>query len=239
MRQPLAVRQIPFVHTFHLSDSTFRLVRTLALQCSSTPVPAYWRASVPASRRAMPCTAGRPEPPETRALPPQRMNLPLERPCVGIGVQPRAHGILPHVQPLPVILIPVTHLRIPKISLPPPRNGLRSTPIPRHWHWRASVPTSRTRQPHRHASFKIPPPLPHRNRRKPSRRTKQMHMIRHDHIPPHQPRIRIAACATKRRMKPLQRQKVPARLHGQRHEQDDRTVIALDRRRMRQMLALR
>lgn len=40
MRQPLAVRQIPFVHTFHPSDSTFRLVRTLALQYSSTPSPA-------------------------------------------------------------------------------------------------------------------------------------------------------------------------------------------------------
>lgn len=131
-----------------------------------------------------------------------------------------------------MVVLAAAHLRVPTIRLPPPvacrfRRGGRGF---------AEPPSA---QPLRDPLLQILYPPPDVNRRPLRRRAKQMDVVGHDDVPSDKPCFSLAARINKDRMEQIRRQKIPARLDGKCHEQDDRTTMILDRRHMRWPLPLR
>jgi len=64
-----------------------------------------------------------------------------------------------------------------------------------------------------------------------------MHVIRHDEIEPHRPRVGIGAGGDKGIAEHGVGQTGAARLNRERHEEDDRDVVSFDRRRVNRPFA--
>ena len=104
------------------------------------------------------------------------MPLTLKRPHLTLAHQPRSHRILPHILPLLRITLPPSQSRIPVMRLP--------------------TPTPSRREPPKTALPKTDPSV-QRNIQS-LWRTRKMHMIRHQHIASHPPRIGFLPCGKQR-----------------------------------------
>ena len=149
--------------------------------------------------------------------PHQNIPLALIRPLFNAFDQLRAHGILQNILPLLGIVFRAAQLGVPKISLPE-RGIPRARPV-----------TCCIRFPESHPLFDWP-------WREFRRRTKEMHMIRHQNIPSNLPRFRRSPRIAQNRVRQgIRKHWLPAdRTDGQKH--DGWRIEPLVQRRMRRMM---